>query len=88
MAGGWPTYRILVSAPGPLGLIGVWTFELGWTRMGLGIGGLGTKRLGPGLDSKVWGERIFTRQSSRRTRLRDACSNVALSSTILLTTHI
>ena len=32
-------YRFLVSAPVPLGLIGV---ELGWTGLGLGLGSLGT----------------------------------------------
>ena len=26
-------------------------FELGWTGLGLGLGGFGTKSLGPGLDN-------------------------------------
>ena len=29
-------------------------FELGWTGLGLGLGGLGTKGLGPGLDNSHW----------------------------------
>ena len=41
-------YRILVSAPFPLKLIRV--FELGWTGFGLGLEGLVTKSLEPGLD--------------------------------------
>ena len=34
--------------------ISFWTnlgFELGWTGLGLGLGGLGNKGLGPGLDN-------------------------------------
>ena len=35
-------------SPSPLG------FELGLTGLGLGLGGLGTKGLGPGLDNKIF----------------------------------
>ena len=42
--GCWGGYRILVSAPVPLGLIG--SFEIIGTWLGLGLGGLGT-----GLDN-------------------------------------
>ena len=36
------------DSPSPLGTN--LSFELGWTGLGLGLGGLGTKSLGPGLD--------------------------------------
>ena len=36
-------------SPSPLGTN--WVFELGWTGLGIGLGGLGTKGLGPGLDN-------------------------------------
>ena len=40
-------YRILVSAPVPFWpLLGQLGLELGWTGLGLGLGGLGTKGLG------------------------------------------
>ena len=38
-------YRILVSAPVPLGL----SWVLNWVGLGLGLGGLRTKGLGTGL---------------------------------------
>ena len=34
-----------------------WTnlgFELGWTGLGLGLGGFGNKGLGPGLDNSLF----------------------------------
>ena len=44
--GRWVAYRILVSAPVPFGLI--WVFNWGWTGLGLGVGGLGTR------GNRVW----------------------------------
>ena len=40
---------ILVSAPVPFRTI--WGFELGWTGLGLGLGGFWTKGMGTGLDN-------------------------------------
>ena len=39
-------YRILLSAPVPFGFN--WGFELGWTGLGLGLGGFGTR------GTRVW----------------------------------
>ena len=36
----------------PLPLGPTWVFELGWTGLGLGLGVLGTKGLGIGLEKK------------------------------------
>ena len=49
--GGWVVaYRILVSAPVPLVLIGFLNWvELGWTGLGLGLGVLGIRFWGQGL---------------------------------------
>ena len=44
--GGWVAWSILVSAPVPL-------YEQGGIGSGLGLGGLGTKALGTGLDNLV-----------------------------------
>ena len=39
-------------SPSPLGPN--WVFELGWTWLGLGLGGFGTKGLGTGLEQKLF----------------------------------
>ena len=44
-------------SPRPLGPN--WDFELGLTGLGLGLGGLGTMDLGPGLDNKTF-ETLFS----------------------------
>ena len=49
MVGRWPTGQDFSVSPRPLGTN--WGFELGWTGLGLGLGGLGTKGLGPWLDN-------------------------------------
>ena len=43
-------YRILLSAPGPFGFN--WVLVLIGTWLGFGLGDLGAKGLGPGLDNK------------------------------------
>ena len=53
--GGWPSQlyggglQHFSVSPRPLGTN--WDFELGLTGLGLGLGGLGTMDLGPGLDN-------------------------------------
>ena len=54
---GWPSYiasgvggpQDFSVSPSPLGTY--WVFELILTWLGLGLGGFGTKGLGPGLDN-------------------------------------
>ena len=44
-------HKILVSAPVPL--VPYYALELGLTGLGMGLGGLGTKGLGQGIDKKI-----------------------------------
>ena len=50
-AGWWVAPMILVFSVSPCPLGTNLGFELGCTGFGLGLGGIGTKGLGPGLDS-------------------------------------
>ena len=47
--GGVVAHKILVSSPVPF--LPYWAFELGLTGLGKGLGGLGTKGMGLGLDN-------------------------------------
>ena len=69
--GGWwavVAYRILLSAPGPFGFN--WVLGLIGTWLGLGLGGFGTKGLGPGLDN--YSRNLDLVISLRKKYLRDS----------------